>query len=51
MLVFARQFTRQTLADLAQCLVASRRLKETDLPGEIESAVQRLAHFYGRRFD
>jgi glycerol-3-phosphate dehydrogenase len=51
MLVFARRLSHQTLADLAQCLVAAGRLEVSRMTEEVAITRSRLAKFYGRRFD
>lgn len=51
MLVFACTLTRQTLEDLADCLVAAGIISPTDRSREIESTVERLATYYGRRVE
>lgn len=49
MLVFAQTLTRETLADLADCLVEAGVVPPADRPREIESTIDRLATYYGRR--
>jgi glycerol-3-phosphate dehydrogenase len=49
MLVFARALTRQTLEDLADILIAAGVLPAAYRSREIESTIDRLTTYYGRR--
>jgi hypothetical protein len=51
MLVFARELKRETLEDLADCLVAAGILAEEQREQEISSTIQHLATYYGRRIE
>lgn len=51
MLVFARRLVRETIIDLARCLVEAGKLTEEALPGAVDQACQRLSQHYGRRVE
>lgn len=51
MLVFVRELKRETLIDLADCLVAAGKLSAADVPREIAATIERLKTYYGRRID
>lgn len=51
MLVFARELQRPTLIDLAECLVAAGKLPAAHVPTEIQSTIERLRTYYGRRIE
>jgi glycerol-3-phosphate dehydrogenase len=51
MLVFARHLSRQTLSELATCLVESGRLSAEKAADDLQSAIDRLQTYYSRRLD
>lgn len=51
MLVFARELTRGTLAELAGLLVECDRLSAEEAEREVEETIARLRRYYGRRFE
>lgn len=51
MLVFARQLSRQTLIELAMCLVGSGTLEAGEVDAALAAAEQRLMAAYGRRVE
>ncbi|QDU10587.1 glycerol-3-phosphate dehydrogenase/oxidase [Gimesia aquarii] len=48
MLVFEQTLQRETLQELAQCLVESGKLSSEEISGQIESYKTHLQHFYGK---
>ncbi len=49
--VFQPQLSRRQVSDLARCMIDCERLRPGKLDAAIGRAVQRLQHYYGRRFD